>query len=146
MKENSCSLRNRLLSLVSVSLLLGKKTSGPKGSFALFFPNSKTLTKRLLNFGRNGEESLLRSVKDSSLSFLPKLMMSAYKLWAVKRSQLAEGDSPQLISTHPFPCWFLSSVGISNRQASSYFFMPGGYIPTLETKQGECWKFRDSRC
>ena len=53
-----------------------------------------------INFGRNGEESLLRSVKDSSLSFLPKLMMSANKLWAVKRSQLAEGDSPQLISTH----------------------------------------------
>ena len=25
--------------------------------------------------------------------------MSANKLWAVKRSQLAEGDSPQLIST-----------------------------------------------
>ena len=24
--------------------------------------------------------------------------------------------------------------------------VPGGYIPTLETKQRECWKFWDSRC
>ena len=24
--------------------------------------------------------------------------------------------------------------------------MPGGYMPTLETKQRECWKFWDSRC
>ena len=26
------------------------------------------------------------------------------------------------------------------------FFVPGGYISTLETKQRECWKFWDSRC
>ena len=25
-------------------------------------------------------------------------------------------------------------------------FVPGGYIPTLEIKQRECWKFWDSRC
>ena len=26
------------------------------------------------------------------------------------------------------------------------WLVPGGYIPTLETKQRECWKFWDSRC
>ena len=37
-----------------------------------------------------------------------------------------------------------------NRQAMEswmiLFFVPGGYISTLETKQRECWKFWDSRC
>ena len=28
----------------------------------------------------------------------------------------------------------------------SFIFVPGGYIPTLETKQRECWKVSASRC
>jgi len=39
-----------------------------------------------------------------------------------------------------FPFAWRSTV--SRRSLVLGFFVPGGYIPTLETKQRECWKFK----